>query len=94
MARRYQKIKELLPKIKEKLAAGETQKEVAKHFGLEGGRKTIQNLLTRERLQQQKIPKQRGRKPAVTLQEYKYETKRLKMENELLRSFLRAAGRM
>lgn len=35
-----------------------------------------------------KIPKQRGRKPVKTLQEYKYENKRLKMENELLRDFL------
>ena len=34
------------------------------------------------------IPKARGRKPAKTLQEYKYENKRLKMENELLRDFL------
>ena len=34
-----------------------------------------------------KIPKYRGRKPAKTLQEYKYENKRLKMENELLRDF-------
>ena len=38
-------------------------------------------------------PKRRGRKPAVTLQEYKYENKRLKMENELFRDFLHAAGR-
>ena len=34
------------------------------------------------------LPKQRGRKPAKTLQEYKYENKQLKMENELLRDFL------
>ena len=34
------------------------------------------------------MPKQRGRKPAKTLAEYKYENKRLKMENELLRDFL------
>ena len=34
------------------------------------------------------IPKQRGRKPAKTLSEYKHENKRLKMENELLRDFL------
>lgn len=34
------------------------------------------------------VPKPRGRKPAKTLQEYKYENKRLKMENELLRDFL------
>ncbi|WOC32475.1 MULTISPECIES: hypothetical protein [Caproicibacterium] len=38
-------------------------------------------------------PKRRGRKPAVTLQEYKYENKRLKMENDLLRDFLHAVGR-
>ena len=36
----------------------------------------------------EKVPKARGRKPAKTLQEYKYENKRLKMENELLRDFL------
>ena len=35
-----------------------------------------------------RIQKARGRKPAKTLQEYKYENKRLKMENELLRDFL------
>lgn len=34
------------------------------------------------------VPKPKGRKPAITLQEYKYENKRLKMENELLRDFL------
>ena len=34
------------------------------------------------------MPKAIGRKPAKTLQEYKYENKRLKMENELLRDFL------
>jgi hypothetical protein len=39
------------------------------------------------------LRKTRGRKPAVTLQECKYENERLKMENELLRDFLRAAGK-
>lgn len=34
------------------------------------------------------LPKQRGRKPTKTLQEYKYENKRLKMEVQLLRDFL------
>ncbi len=34
------------------------------------------------------LPKKQGRKPAKTLQEYKYENKRLQMENELLRDFL------
>lgn len=34
------------------------------------------------------MPKPRGKKPAKTLQEYKYENKRLKMENKLLKDFL------
>ena len=41
----------------------------------------------------QGIPKFRGRKPAKTLAEYKYENKRLKMENELLRDFLQSTER-
>ena len=40
------------------------------------------------------LPKKRGRKPAKTLQEYKYENKRLQMENELLRDFLSLTERM
>ena len=40
------------------------------------------------RPEKESIPKVKGRKPAKTLQEYKYENKRLKMENELLRDFL------
>ena len=64
-----------------------------KKVGLEGDR-PIHNLLKRERKKNvQGIPKQRGRKPAKTLQEYKYENKRLKMENELLRDFLWLVGR-
>ena len=39
------------------------------------------------------LRKQRDRKPAVTLAEYKYENKRLKMENELLRDFISLAER-
>ena len=39
------------------------------------------------------LPKPRGRKPAKTLAEYKYENQRLKMENELLRDFLRSTER-
>ena len=41
----------------------------------------------------QVTPEQRGRKPARTLQEYKYENKRLKMENVLLRDFIALMGR-
>lgn len=60
--------------------------------------KTIRNMVTREnnkkrRQETKHLPKQRGRKPAVTLAEYKYENKRLKLENELLRDFLHLSGR-
>ena len=88
MARKYQHVLELLPQIKGMLEKGMTQREVAAKLGL-GGKKTIHNLLVRERRKEQRgVPKQRGRKPAKTLQEYKYENKRLKMEVELLRDFL------
>jgi len=79
---------ELLPQIKQMLADGMTQKEVENALGLTGSR-PVHNLLNRERKKGlQGVPKQRGRKPAKTLQEYKYENKRLKMEVELLRDFL------
>lgn len=94
MARRYQKIQALLPEIKNMLDGGMTQREVEEALGLEGDR-PVHELLKRERKKSVKsIPKQRGRKPAKTLQEYKYENKRLKMENELLRDFLLLTGRM
>ena len=88
MPRRYQHTLSLLPVIKEMLNQGKTHKEIEKILGLKGDR-PVHNLLKRERKKEvQGIPKQRGRKPAKTLQEYKYENKRLKMENELLRDFL------
>ena len=94
MARKYQHVQELLPQIKEMLASGMTQKEVEKAFGLTGDR-PVHNLLKRERKKElQGVPKSRGRKPAKTLQEYKYENKRLKMEVELLRDFLSLTERM
>lgn len=88
MGRKYQHTMELLPQIKEMLAEGMTQKEVEQALGLTGDR-PIHELLKRERKKEvQGVPKQRGRKPAKTLQEYKYENRRLKMGNELLRDFL------
>ena len=93
MARKYQHTMELLPQIKEMLAKGMTQKEVENALGLTGSR-PIHHLLSRERKKDtQGIPKSRGRKPAKTLEEYKYENKRLRMENELLRDFLRFTER-
>ncbi len=84
----------LLPKIKEMLEKGMSHREIEKRLGLSGER-PVHNLLKRERRKElQSVPKQRGRKPAKTLQEYKYENKRLKMENELLRDFLSLTERM
>ena len=93
MPRKYQHTMELLPRIKQMLSEGMTQKEVEDALGLTGYR-PVHELLKRERKkEQQGVPKQRGRKPAKTLQEYKYENKRLKMEVELLRDFLSLTGK-
>ena len=93
MARRYQHTQQLLGEIKEMLSAGMTQKEVENALGLSGYR-PVHELLKRERRKEvQGLPKSRGRKPAKTLAEYKYENKHLKMENELLRDFLRFTER-
>lgn len=88
MSRKYEKVQELLPEVKALVEEGCTQQQIAERLGL-GGKGVVKGLLNRERRkEQQGVPKQRGRKPAKTLQEYKYENKRLKMENELLRDFL------
>ncbi len=93
MARKYQHTKELLPQIKEMMAQGMTQKQIETALGLTGYR-PVHELLKRERKEEiQGIPRSRGRKPARTLAEYKYENKRLKMENELLRDFLQLTGK-
>ena len=93
MARKYQRTQHLLAHINEMLNQGMTQKEVEETLGLTGYR-PVHELLKRERKKEvQGVPKQRGRKPAKTLQEYKYENKRLKMEVELLRDFLQYTER-
>lgn len=68
---------------------GKTVKQLSEEYGKPY--KTIKNMITREnnkKKSKKALPKQRGRRPAKTLQEYKYENKRLKMENELMRDFL------
>ncbi len=92
--RRYTKISVLLPVIEKMLEAGKSHREIEEELGLEGDR-PVHNLLKRQRRKAAKgAPKSRGRKPAKTLQEYKYENKRLKMEVKLLRDFLQSAERM
>ena len=94
MPRKYEQVQNLLPIIRKMTDEGLTQREIADVLGLEN-KKVVKNLLYRERHKELSgIPKQRGRKPAKTLQEYKYENKRLSMENELLRDFLSELERM
>ena len=69
-----------------RIRAGESQRALSQEYGI--SRYAIQCWL-----KEPVMPKARGRKPAKTLAEYKYENKRLKMENELLRDFLRSIGR-
>ena len=70
-----------------KIRSGAGQRELSREYGI--SRYAIQRWL-----KEPALPKQRGRKPAKTLQEYKYENKRLKMEVELLRDFLQSVERM
>jgi transposase len=73
--------------IVSRICAGESQRELSREYGI--SRYAIQSWL-----KEPMLPKHRGRKPAKTLQEYKYENKRLKMEVELLRDFLQSTERM
>lgn len=70
------------------ISAGPEQSQRALSREYEISRRAIQCWL-----KEPVLPKTQGRKPAKTLEEYKYENKRLKMENELLRDFLRSTGR-
>ena len=88
---------EIIEEIIAKHKSGATRKELAEEYGKPF--KTIKAMIRREnnkvRRQAEGLQptKTRSRKPAVSLAEYKYENKRLKMENELLRDFLYLAGR-
>ena len=88
MPRKYEKVQSLMPEIKKMAEQGFTQREIAQELGL-SDKMVVKEALRRERKKKYAgIPKQRRRKPAKTLQEYKYENKRLKMEVEFLRDFL------
>ena len=69
-----------------RIRAGDSQSSLSREYGI--SRYAIQSWL-----KEPSLPKQRGRKPAKTLQEYKYENKRLRMEVELLRDFLQSTER-
>ena len=100
--RDYTHVQELYSEIQAMIESGCTQREVAEHFGFKDKR-VVHNLLNRERRNQEKLdagitprPKGRPRKdaePRNVFAEQAYEIQRLKMENKLLRDFLRSTGR-
>ena len=77
---------EIREEIMAKIRLGAGQRELSREYGI--SRYAIQSWL-----KEPALPKQRGRKPAKTLQDYKYENKRLKMEVALLRDFLQSVER-
>jgi transposase len=104
MAKRtYTQVQVLLPEIREMIAAGKTQREIAEHYGF-SSKTVVKQLLNRERKKLQKEaagivirPKGRPRKDALPrdiVAEQQYEINRLKMENKLLRDFLQSVERM
>ena len=64
---------------------GKSQKQLSREYGI--SRYAVQCWMG-ARPEKNVMPKPRRRKPAKTLQEYKYENKRLKTENKLLKDFL------
>ena len=100
--RRYTHVQELLPEIKAMLSEGRSQQEIAEYLGL-SDKNVVKELLKRERRKERKIkaglklrPKGRPLKRSEAVDivaEQAYEIKRLKMENELLRDFLRFTER-
>ena len=100
MGRDYTKIQALREAIIEMRKNGWTQKEIAEHYGFKD-KYVVKEFLKRERRKEKKIefgltPRRPGRPPknhVPSEKEKDYEIKRLKMENELLRDFLRVIGR-
>ena len=100
--RKYTHVQVLLPEIKAMLAEGKTQREVVEYYGFRD-KQEVKRLLERERRKERKLeagirlrPKGRPRKDAVprdVVAEQDYEIQRLRMENKLLRDFLRFTGR-
>lgn len=100
--RNYTHVQVLLPEIKAMLAEGKTQREVAEYYGFQD-KQVVKRLLERERRKERKVeagilpqPQGRPRKgaaPRDIVVEQAYEIQRLRMENQLLRDFLRCTGR-
>lgn len=84
----------LKEQIRQEIAAGRSQNEVSRKYGV--SRYTIQSWcgLRPETKLRQAVPLRKGRPGKIkTIEECEKENKRLKMENELLRDFLRSTER-
>ena len=100
MAREYTHIKVMEKEIFEMKNAGKTNREIAEHFGFKD-KHVVKRLVTRHNHQEELVksgvlPRRRGRPSKgyqPTEKEKENEIKRLRMENKLLRDFLRLAGR-
>ena len=100
--RNYTHVQVLLPEIRAMLEKRKTQREVAEYYGFRD-KQVVKRLLERERQKERKLeagihprPKGRPRKDAAprdVVAEQAYEIQRLRMENKLLRDFLRFTGR-
>jgi transposase len=89
---------EMVSEIKGMVKQGKTQKEIAEHFGLKD-RFVIHQILKRDRKKEKEIlivPYRKGRprkNAPESLQALLKENKQLRMENELMRSFLQELER-
>ena len=101
MPRKYRHIQEHEKEILELRSQGMTLREIGEKLGFT--HKEMRGFVSRYNRKQRKLaagippkPKGRPRKGEVrepSIAEYKYEIERMKMENELLRDFLRSTGR-
>ena len=85
---------ELKEQVRQEIAAGKSQNEVSRKYGI--SRYAIQSWcgLRLETKLRQAAPLRKGRPGKIkTIEDYEKENKRLKMENELLRDFLRSTER-
>lgn len=99
MSRTYTRMKAKEDEIFEQKEQGKSNREIREKYGL--SKKQMKNLITRHNNSKQLLeigilPCRRGCPPKnhkLTKGEKDNEIRRLKMENELLRDFLLAAGR-
>ena len=98
--RGYTHIQTVAKEVLKMLASGKTQREVSEHYGFKD-RYVVKDFVKRHNRKQRRmeagiLPCRKGRPPkgyTTSDDEKDNEIKRLRMENQLLRSFLQTAGR-